>query len=257
MQAPSVSYLRTKTELVASVRNRLGFNNDSFATDAEIEEYLKEECGKYFSLLLETYGKDFMRLVATIPTVLNQATYALPADFDSLLSLTVEWSAGNWQKLIPLADGDVDVLLTQNGYAASWPVRYRLGGSNLDTAGKVAAGTADVLELWPTPKGVYNVRVEYVPTLSFVQAPASDWRVDFRRPGFDVFVTAGVCVTLLAKEESDPSIFLAQQQKAEALIRSGAPKRNGHGPMRTVDTQRSQGADARQRWWPPRWGRTG
>lgn len=157
-------------------------------------------------MLAECYGDNYLLTSFQMTTAANVGTSSLPSDFYKLQAL-------HWRKSaeigIPIRRGDVDDLRRANMTPRGWtrPL-FVLTGSTVTWC--------------PVPKAVYTVDCWYQALPADLVA---DGDVFDAGPGWLEWVELDVCRKLASREQKDPSVWLAEQQMAEGLIRSQAPDR--------------------------------
>lgn len=162
--------------------------------------------------------------------------YALPADFWLARGCDVKDSSNYWANLLQFDWGERN-LLQSGGTDRAW-LRYRI--------------INDSLVLMPTPDWTQEsgLRLWYIPTPTVLSADADTWDTV---AGFDEWVVLDCCIAGCAKEGTDPSVFMAQQQLVEKMIeRAVMQGRDVSEPDRVRDVYGERnGIDYFPNYWRP------
>lgn len=116
----------TVTELIAAVRSRCDTENDPHKTDSEIRHWINVAYGELYDMLVQS-GIPYFQSETTITSVAGTASYALPADFQSILSVYYMRDAQTREQLGEILPTQLQMLSVM-GQRAHY---YRLNGSNL------------------------------------------------------------------------------------------------------------------------------
>jgi hypothetical protein len=163
-------------------------------------------------------------------------SYALPSDFWLARGVDLKDSANYWANLLQFNWGERNVL-QGSGSERAW-TRYRV--------------VNDSLLLVPTPgwSEESGLRLWYVPTATVLSADGDTWDTI---AGFDEWVILNCCIQGCAKEGTDPSVFIVQQQRVEKMIeRVVAIGRDVSEPGRVRDVYAERnGLDYYPTYWRP------
>ena len=205
--------------------------NSTFVTDAEITEYLNQELAELWSRLTQGGGQPHYRSLSTISVTAGTSLYALPSDFWILqgVEATIDNITGPLMPFMPLERG---LLSTASPWGTLSPVRYRLQAGNI--------------EFLPS-SWTFSARVYYTQASPRLSA-GSDTFDGFN--GYEVAAIYGVCATLQAKEETDPSFYSAQRERIYNHIESLSGQRDMSATERVQDVI-SNSLDDLQPWWVP------
>jgi hypothetical protein len=187
---------RTLTDLIADVRNRINMETSSFLTDSEITEYLNQALSELWVRICMNGGQPFYRATTTLNVVAGQTLYTLPADFLNLQG--VEATINGWTgRIDPFMSSEHARLSngTMAGISVVSPVRYRL--------------QAGVIEFLPNIYA-FPATLFYTPTCPRL-VNGSDTFDGFG--GLEVAAIYQACATCQAKEESDPSFYMAERDR--------------------------------------------
>lgn len=199
----------TLAELRSRAKARADMVGSSFVTDAEWNVYLNHAADELYDLLVVQYEDDFAaELALSFPTGASDVDVSSEAEADSgapmlkLLSVGVTLG-GRYSELQRYTRADRAVLRN----ATSGTPRYQLRGS--------------ILSFLPNLPAASTLAVEYVPQRAELISDA-----DRHLLGWDEFVVLGAAIKALGKEESDPSVLMAEKAALDRRIRETAPKRD-------------------------------
>ena len=190
----------TVGNLIIEAQQRCNKEKSNFYTMQELINMASQSYKELYDLLVSAYGDDYYVSVPySYTTGQNQQLYPLPKDFYKLLLCEVALNPQDPNSYITLRKFN---LLQKNLY--NYPnvytfygltnLRYRINGNNL--------------MLVPQTQSGQTVRIWYVPRPS--QLVNSNDLVD-GVSGWEEYIIADVCIKMLAKEESDTSIFMNQK----------------------------------------------
>lgn len=190
----------------------------TFVTDAELTGYLNTALADLWGRLVLNQSQPFYRSQTTIDVVLGQNLYPLPADFLTLQEVTATLGGvtGSLRPFMPAEHGPLSSLPAR---LSSVPTLYRVQGDNIEFQPVTQAFTATVY---------------YSPCQPVLDDP-SDTFDGFN--GWELAAIYDVCATVAAKEESDPSFFLAQRDRMYAQIDRLAAYRDMANPERVQDVE--------------------
>lgn len=220
------------TQAILACRQRANMENSTFCTDDEILEYYNQELTELWNLIYTNDDKPHFRNFANYTiTGSSDSIQPLPIDFLSVQEVVGTWN-GFTMNLQPFMASEHGAYLnTQLGVIDARPV-YRIQGGNIEF---LPANQAFTAQLFYTP---CQVRLE----------DGSDTFDGFN--GYEMMPIYGVVATMLAKEESDPSIWLRLKDRLEASIKAWAAKRDAANPERVQETvSYDNGIYGGFRWW--------
>lgn len=192
--------------------------NSTFVTDAEANVLINQGIAELWSMLTTQDPQRYM-LIDQISLVAGTREYALPDDFMALVG--VDWINGNARlPLEPFALNDRGVHPdADSAFLALDPwtpaLRYDVRYSGID-----GSGVRLVFDRDP-PTGTVDVLYVQAPQLLALDADEFDGIA-----GWEDWVILDVAIKMLAKEESDPSVYVAQQARLEQRIKALAPRRD-------------------------------
>ena len=221
-----MSRARSLTNLLLDIRQRTNQENSTFVTDAELTEYLNQELAELWGRLVLNQGQPHLRSSTSVSVVSGTALYALPADFWTLQEVTGTQN-GVTGSILPFSAAEHAILTNGSALLPFGSVRYRIQASNIEFRPATESFTATVY---------------YTPCQPRLSAGADTFD-GFN--GYEVAAIYGVCATVLAKEESDPSFYAGQKERICRHIVALAAHRDMSNPERVNDVQVST--------WPDSW----
>lgn len=187
--------------------------------DADLNDYINRALGSLHRILTQNLPDQRVLSSTTVATSSGTATYALPADFDHLIS--VDLTANGVKVWLVGYEMHERPMLTDSGTSyAGIPHTYRLRGSNI--------------ELLPTPQGTYTGTLWYTPTPSQLSLDADTYDTINR---VDDYVIAYASRFVATKDKNwdllneCKSLIAEMRSDLEAL----AVKRDKNSPPRIVD----------------------
>lgn len=151
---------------------------------ADVNDAVLRALGSLHRKLTAAVGDERFLSTDSFDTESGVSTYALPSNFDHLLS--IDMLADGTRRWMHAFEASERAQLTSPSEAYSGiPVAYRLKGANL--------------ELLPTPTGEYTVRLFYVPTVS---QPTSDATTFDTVSRLDDYVIAYAARILATKDKA-------------------------------------------------------
>lgn len=149
MKSVARSQIRTDARLLSDERPG---GAGAFVSDSEVNRLIDVHTAKLYDKLLKARGQEYYADEDTISVVAGTSRYSLPDDFYELLSLTLEWGAGNHEDLEPYE------FLERSGY------RNLLTWARGSAKGYRVRGTE--VEFLPVPQSPVTCRIQYVPAFT-------------------------------------------------------------------------------------------
>lgn len=228
-----MSYQVSLPEFIERVRRYTDTVNAPTPTDAQITGAINASIRDVYATICEG-GAEFLSAQTTITFPPDENGFgALPDDFWRLRSLT--WIRGTRDNvpLFPFKARDRSALMNQpySGVGGSVP-RYRLA----------TAGGHGRFELCPPmdPAGSgIDLLIDYIPDPPVLSdgAPTLDCT-----PGLDEWVVLDTTIGILATEETDVSYWVAQRQKATAIVTKSMSLRDEYRNGAISDVDQDEGA---------------
>lgn len=217
----------TLTQMIAQAREAADMVGSTFVSDTEITSLLNTYIAEVYDLLVSAYGPAFYASSYTFSTVAGQREYTLPvspdtgADFLYLLGIDVDLGGGDIISCQPFSFYDRNRYEGMATYAPGEPIYYRLHGSKI--------------WLIPTPATAMSVTVHYVPAAPTLSSGGTTSWDGIN--GWERLPVVNTAIAMLQKEESDPSILLAERQSLLSRIQSMSKHRDAGMPERIVDVR--------------------
>jgi hypothetical protein len=216
----------TVGNVILECQQRCNKENSLFYTQQELASMVSQSYKAMYDKIVTAYGDDyFVQTPYTYTTGQNQQLYPLPSDFYKLMLCEVALNPQDPNSYVTLKQFN---FIQKNLY--NYPnqytmygitnLRYRLNGSNLMIVPQTQGG--QTLRIWyvPRPSQLINL----TDTLDGVS-------------GWEEYIVADVCIKMLAKEESDVSIFIAQLAQMEKRLDELAKNRNLGEPQTVSDSK--------------------
>lgn len=242
--------LVTLGDLVTKVRVYANQETSSFKTNDQIKKLLNAEL-KDLRKLLHRGGQEFQRATKEMTTIPGQAIYALPLDFNRLMTLMANrspvqtgiviagmWSdpssdSDGWLPLHPFELAEMAYLLNcRTGSADN--ARYRLRG---EFSGSTEVQPSRQIEIRPTPRLEFTLRLEYLPTTADL---TDDVAVIHGVDGYEEIPALKAAITLLALEESDTRQLQGILDGKMALLLDEVQAQDMGRPERVLDVYAQQ-----------------
>ncbi len=261
----------TLGELVTRARRHADQVGSPFKTDDDLKRQMLTVVAR-LRQKLHTGGQEYERITKELDTVAGQAIYDLPSDFNRLMLLlanrssvlatpsvggrwqSAESDAAGWVQCFPFELAELHQLLNRSDGSAD-TIRYRMRGQ-ITTSGESTL-FARQIELRPTPRAVFTLRLEYLPITSVATDNST---IVEGIDGFDEIVALEGGIYLLEAEESDASHLWRRLQRLEKDLDEIAPGQDMNKPERVVDIYAQQnettldgrvyGYRSGRGWWP-------
>lgn len=184
----------------------------SFVSDAEWNAFINASYQELYGLVVTNFGNDyFVQTPATGFTFVTTGTaehFPLPADFFKLLAVDLQVSApGYWVALKPF------MMSERNSFGLLGPT---------------------------APMAGQTIRILYVPRATVL---VNNGDVMDGVNGWEEYVVCDACIKAMAKEESDPSVFMARKGALLERLNGEITNRDAAAPAVVADVQgrRSRG----------------
>lgn len=133
------------------------------------------------------------RVIYTVPGVTE---YSVGSDFLKLVSVDIEATDGNWIQVPRWTWADRHLYLNNNSAWTANRCSYRMVGSRI--------------HLLPTPTDVRQVAIFYVRAPFEAEQTTDTYEYG---PGEHEWVALDIAIKMLAKEESDPTVYMAERER--------------------------------------------
>lgn len=226
----SFSYLNIGNTTLGSIRlqaqQRADMVNSNFISAAEWNAYINASYYELYDILIQKFGEDyFVAQPYTYTTQTSLQLYPLPTDFYKLLGVEIQLNTGNPMSWVTLKNFQ---FIDRNRW--SYPniytfygitnLRYRLNGSNLMIA--------------PVPQAGQTIQIWYIPRQSTL---INDGDIVDGVSGWQEYIVVDACIKAWNKQESDPSVFMAQKQALLKRIEEASENRDPGEAQHVSDTK--------------------
>lgn len=230
---PEASGKMSLAELRLEAQQRCDQEGGVFITKTEWNRYISRSYKELYDILIQKFGDDyFVTTPYSYTTAADTYLYALPVDFYKLLGAEIS-IGGSYVSLRKFEFIQRNMWNQPNVYTmyGLTNLRYRLSGSNL--------------RLTPTPAANQTVRIWYAPRPSILMADTDT--VD-GVSGWEEYIIVDTCIKAMAKEESDPSVFIAQKNALIKRIEEAAENRDIGEPEVVSDSKMRNSSWAGDDW---------
>ena len=210
----------TLANLRSRILERANMENSSFISTTELNSIINIEAAELHDLVVSAFEDDFT--VSTTFTISSGNTYALSSlstPFYKLRGLDKDMGSNDYREIRAFNFNQRNTRASNIFEPYSTSVRYRLIGGNL--------------YLTPDDAATGNYRIWYIP--SYVDLASDGATLDYPENWYE-YVISGATATILAKEESDPSIHLRKKDEMKARIQKMASQRDAAEPASMVRT---------------------
>lgn len=228
----ALSTLRTRVQRAADIEGATArFPN------SELNDYINESLAELYDVIRSAYGEDYYRVTYTFQTSGNTASYNLPSDFLSLISVDVPLGGNLVLTARPYMENERNLykFFPFGAWTLHQPIWYRLTGAVDSTGGGSSPQTISFI---PTPTGNYTVNVNYVPTPTTLSADGDTFDGVAGWEQYAVLDAAIKCAT--KNQQWDLAQWLQTQKTAmEERIRKMAPEHDGGQAERVQDVTKN------------------
>lgn len=211
------------TTLITRVRQRVDIEAASAMArfpDAELTDNLNESLAELYDLIREAWGQEYFRATSpVINTVAGTSLYSLPADFLSLISVDVMINGQLAVNARRFNEKQANALRAIPFGPVQWnmytPIYYRPRASNI--------------EFLPTPNGVYQIFLNYIPTPTRLVSGGDTFD---GIGGWEEYAVLDAAIKAMKKDNDYETVGSLEQSKAAMAdrIRRMAPQRDAGEP---------------------------
>lgn len=217
--------MATLLQLRTQARQRADMVKSKFVTDEELTSYVNASMYELYDLLVSTYEDWYIADPITFTLTGTADAYSLPTDFYKLRGIdrSVDGTEnGTWFTVTPFMFIDRNKYNQINNIGGTIPtVKYRLMGDNLKFVPyNVAAG---LYRMWYIPSA--PLLVDDTDTFNGVD-------------GWEEYIVVDCAIKMLAKQEDDVSVFMAQKNALKQRIEELAAERDA-GSSATISDGRA------------------
>lgn len=201
-------------------RARADMQQSGFVEDAELDAYINGSAQELYDLLTTKF-EDYYIADQQLSAVSPDFTVDVPANFYKLRGVDIKMSDGSWATAMPFTFQQRNALQNPLIFPLTeqTTIMYRLRGNKIQFLG--FTGSPMTVRLW------------FVPT--FTKLVAGTDVVDGVN-GWEEYIIVDAAIKMMAKEESDPSVLLAQKAQMRERIENTAANRDAGAPERVTDT---------------------
>lgn len=216
----------TVGNLILECQQRCNKENSEFYTQQELTSMVSQSYKELYDKIITAYGDDYYVAVPySYTTGQNEQLYPLPSDFYKLLLAEVALNPQDPNSYVTLRQFNFiqkNLFNYPNVYTmyGITNLRYRLNGNNL--------------MIVPQTQGGQTIRIWYAPRPSQL---LSNTDIVDGVSGWEEYIVADVCIKMLAKEESDVSVFAAQKAGMNKRLDEMAKNRNLGEPQTVSDAK--------------------
>lgn len=218
-----MSATRTFLEMRTRARQLADMENSEFVSEDELKDIVNEQIAELWDILIEARGSEYFRKeMPLFQTVVGQTKYLLPEDYYRLTQVAAGIGS-DIRRLRRFEENDLPSLLNLET-SGTW-----------DVYGTWYCPVGKYLELRPTPKSAFDVRLFYLPVAPRLENDLDEFD---GINGWETWVETSAAIVMLDKEESDSSALQIKLARLEGRIRKLAPSRDEASPLRITDTAR-------------------
>jgi hypothetical protein len=220
----------TLSALRSRIRER-GEIDNNYISDAVLNDWINESLADLYDQIVAT-SSDYFLDSSNINVVSGTDAYALPATFYKALGVDVN-EGGQWFSMRRFNWGErntFNVVSGQNQRTSG----YRIMGGNL--------------RIIPSPSWSSTVRLWFIPAPPKLVLDADTWD---GIAGWEEFAVLDVLIKFYGKEESDPSVFIAQRDNCLKRIVSLATDRDEGEPKRVRDVYTERARSVLKTYYNP------
>lgn len=209
----------TLSELQTAVRERSNMENSQFVSDSELTRYINQSAAELYDLVVSVYEDYDLQSLSFSYT--SDDGYTLPADFYKLRGVDFQ-QGSDWLVVDPFSFVDRNKA-TSRLYRSYYPSKqYRLVGNKIKF---IPLGTTGTFRLW------------YIPSFTKLVVAGDAISLSSSIEGWDEYIICDAAIKCMQKEESDPSILMAQKQALIMRIKNMAANRDADRPQVVTDVR--------------------
>ena len=209
----------TLAELKQQARERADMVNNNFIDDTELTNYINHSIAELHDILIQSYGSDYvvnyalytLTMTPSGETILPIATLIPAGDFYKLVGIDAKVNSSDWSTLRPYSFNERNRFQRFGVWdrLGVTSMRYRLVGNQM--------------RFVPSQTGTVPLRIWYVPVATKLVADV-DVYDDINQ--FAEYVIVDAAIKMLQKEESDPSVLMAQKVALKRRLEEAAQNRD-------------------------------
>jgi len=216
----------TVGNIALECRQRCNKENSQFYTDQEMISMISQSYKRLYDKIVEAYGDDYyVATPYTWTTGQNQQLYPLPLDFYKALLVEVALNPQDPNSYVTVKQFNLrqkNLYNYPNQYTmyGITNIRYRLNGNNLMIVPQTQGN--QTLRMWYAPRP--NQLINFTDLVDGIA-------------GWEEYIVSDVCIKMLAKEESDVSVFVSYVEMENKRLDEMAKNRNLGEPQTVTDSK--------------------
>jgi hypothetical protein len=203
--------------------------NNQFVTDVELTSYINNSLSELDDLLISRYEDYKLSTASGVITIAQDGynKFALPADFLKLRGCDrqVDGDAHHFMTMqrFGLQERNKNAYPVLRAAYGSYSLLYRVEGRNIVVV--------------PADNSAATYRVWYVPQYILLVAPSDTLQPYMDTQAWCEYAIVDVSIKVLAKQNLDPSIFMAQKDALIKRVEAMAANLDAGSAAKTVDTR--------------------
>jgi hypothetical protein len=217
------------SNLILYARQAADMVNSDFCSDAEILALINVYFAELYDMLVSAYGQPYFAEYDTFNTVAGTEKYAFPS------------SDGYVYKII-----GVDIRRTTTDFITLTPFNFHNRNdyqhySNLYDCPRFYRWHGDYMWLIPTPTSTLGVTVHYIPCCPVLVGSLLEGIAEVVDGvnGWERYIVVCTAIAMLQKEQSDPSLLLAEKASLVQRINAMKQERDAGEVEQIVDKRGS------------------
>ena len=205
--------------------------NNNFISDSELSSYINHSIAELHDMMVQSYGSDYVVNQALYTIIMGNdpdndgtsipiATMIPSNDFYKLVGIDAKINSQDWSTLRPYS-------FNERNRFQRFGVWDRLGITSLRY--RMIGNT---IRFVPSQTSYIPIRIWYIPVAPIL-VNDTDTLDDLNQ--FSEYVIVDAAIKMLQKEESDPSILMAQKQQLKRRIEEAAQNRDAGKPESVSD----------------------
>lgn len=209
-------------------RERTDTVNSIFFEEDELNRYVTNSYKELYDILIQKFGQSYDVAAPHQFTADGTSdTYTLPEDFYKLLAVDASVNVNDpnsWFSVrkFMLAERNRYVFGNVPNTVGRYNIMYRLRGNTIWFTPLPSTGSIFRLIYIPRPNDLTN-----------------DSDIIDGISGWEEYIITDVCIKMMAKEESDPTVFILQKKDLLLRIDQAAENRDAGSPERVQDVSAS------------------
>lgn len=231
----------TLQAIITAIRQRTNMENNQFVTDSEITTMANQSLSHLDSILVAKFNDYKINTVILSPNA--SAQLACPLDFLKLRAVDVQVNASDPDGYLAIKRYNFQQRI-RKPYLAAAPSGYGPSSMSYRLQG-------EFIQLEPIAiASQWSYRVWYTPDYILLVNPTDTLQQYMDSQAWYELAVVDCCAKILAKQDLDASVFLAQKAELVDLItKLSAPNRDAGEPAAMVDTRGWAGGNGSGYGW--------